>query len=195
MPKTKGEVYKSPLLTKLGTEFAELEGGLEVPAIDAPWRKCSKQAEMAVACCHPEVPIHQSGMNTLKYLYKSGTMESDGFVIYKHCRGHHPDLFFRFISMKVVIVSCVGLTEEGQYRCKVTSALSGDLIMEHIISPKRTLALCKTEIHELMHRALLIIGQTVLEIQNFNGHAPNTKLKKVLQPPVDTEPKQKRLKF
>ena len=179
-------------LRDLGVEYAELEGGLEVPAIDALWRKASKQCEMAVRTNHFDVMVWQAAKQSLKYLYKKGTVEADGYCIYRHCRSMHPDLYFRYIGKKYVSVDVVGLTEEGQLECKIMGCLSGEELCTIVLSPRQTIAFARKEIHDLLLRNLKVIGMTVLEIVTFQGHCGHAKLKTAVQPP---EQAPKRLKF
>jgi hypothetical protein len=177
----------------LGVEFCELEQGVEVPAADAVWIKATKQSRVAVRSNQPEVQVWAVSLKSLRYVYETGSID-DGGVIYRHCRNKEPMLYFRNISKKVVQLEITGLTEEGQYDCKIVSCISGEDLTTVVLSPKQTLAQCKKVIRLKMEHTLTITGQTVLEVLTFVGHASGSKLKSVVKPPAASGPLAKRLK-
>ena len=176
----------------LGVEYAELEENEQVPAIDALWRKRSKQTEMAVRSNHHEVHLNIEGRQCLKYQFHEGIIEQDGHIIYKHCRPLRANLYFKYIMKKIVTVEAVDVSPEGKFVCSVIGSLTGEEVASLELTPTKTIAWAKTDIEHFMQRNRLLIGHTVLEIQNFSTHSPNTKLKNVIQPPQRDA---KRLKF
>ena len=167
----------------LGVEYAPLNPGEQHPDENACWYKASKQLEMSARSNTHQVHVACGQGQALKYVYKSGTIEQDGFCVYSHCRNKAPDLYFKYINKKLVVLEQVEVTADNKLRCKIVGALSGEEICPVELSPRKTVAHAKKHIEQLMRDNDLVIGQSVIEVQNFADVHPSVKLKTVLSSP------------
>lgn len=188
-PSTKTKEAKQ---RSLGVEYAPILDDEEHPGEVAQWFKASKQLEMGVRSNRNEVHVQVGRGQSYKYHYKAGTIEQDGFCRYSHCRRSQPDLYFKYIMKKAVLLEHVELTSDLKFRCRIVGALSGQEIASVELSPRKTVAAAKAHIEEFMRENDLLVGQTVLHVQNFADVGHSAKLKTVMQPPQSAG---KRLKF
>jgi hypothetical protein len=169
-------------------QYAALEKDEDEPNPENSWYLASKQLSFFVSNGRAEVMVHIHGLQSLKYVFVKGNVDQDGYARYKHCRGNHPDLFFCYVSTKVVALEAVSITSDAQWAVDVVGQVTGEKITSIVLSPMKTVGHAINQIVEHMQEQKHLTRKNTLEIVTFAGCKNQIKLKKSpLQLPVEAQ--------